>query len=171
VNASDIVDSKSNIYVPAITRVSTGGTPQGAGVFYCASPVVGSSHRVYSSHGDFGSIGLVALKGSAASPFDASASAAISSGTTLAPGLVTPSQAGEFCLAFYSVDSTSPSTFLSVDSGFTILDSYDLVSPGFGFALAYLEQGNASAVNPTLTLSPTIPNQALAFITTFKAAP
>jgi hypothetical protein len=170
VSASDIIDSKGNTYAPAITQLSTGGPPQGAGIFYCTSPVVGGSHKVQSIHGDFGSMGFVAISGSGASPLDATSVATIASGTTLAPGSVTPSQGGEFCLGFYAVDTNSPSTFSSVDSGFTIFESYDLTSPGFGFALAHLEQGAAAAINPTLTLSPTIPNQALAFIATFKGA-
>ena len=169
VNASDIVDSKGNTYTAAITRLSTGGPPQGAGIFYCTSPIVGSGHSVHSTSGNFGSIGFVAVSGSVASPLDATISAAISSGTTLAPGSVAPSQSGEFCLAFYSVDTTSAVTFSSVDSGFTILDTIASVSPGFGFALAYLEQTTATAINPVLTVSPTLPNQALAFIATFKA--
>ena len=168
VSASDIVDSKGNTYTEAIKQLSTGGPPQGAGLFYCTSPVVGSDHNVHSLNGDFGSIGFVALSGSGGSPLDATAVAVTASGTTLAPGSVTPSKSGEFCLAFYSVDTNNPVTFSSVDSGFTILDSYTQVSPGFGFALAYLKQRTAGAVNPVLTLSPTLPNQALSFIATFK---
>jgi hypothetical protein len=154
-NPPTISDNKSNTYTLAVSNTGTVSRSNGA-VYYCHSPAVGAGHVATNtaSNGGVGVIELIVVSGSAAVPLDVTHSASkVGPATTEAPGSVTPTQSGELCIAFYSIDDDIGSTF-SIDSGFTILDHID-VTPGaqFGGVAAYFIQSTAAAINPTLTRS------------------
>jgi hypothetical protein len=164
-------DSKSNTWIQAVTD-SAGGRG-GGWIFYCASPTVGTGHTFSATGGAAGVQQITALSGKIASPLDATNSAIFANNgttTTRPTGSVTPTQSGEFCIALYEIDDPAGSTF-TIDSGFTVLDSFDVV-PGatFGLVVGYLAQGSAAAVNPTLTRSVagTASNSEVAMVATFK---
>lgn len=137
-------DSKSNTWTPLTEK---NGSSYFSRLFYCASPTVGSGHTftVTSSSG-FAFIGVLAISGAAASPFDQESGATSSGTTSLQPGSITPSQAN--CILVTAVTGRSANV-PSIDGGFTL--AQQLASGAEALGLAYLIQTTAAAANPHWT--------------------
>jgi hypothetical protein len=161
--APTLSDSNGNTWTGLTTY--TGLTSSRVRVYYAASPTVGAGHTfTVSGTSSFAAVAVLALSGSAASPFDQENGAA-----AVQPGSVTPSEDNEILLAFIS-DDIAASTSTSVDSGFTFLDSQANSNGNyFGLASAYLIETTATAKNPTFSGGSGSGSQTAA-IATFKAA-
>lgn len=140
-----VSDSKSNTWT-ALTEYKN-GTTSTSRLFYCSNPTVGTGHT-FSTVGGFSNtpaIAVQAWKGtvlSVSADFDTGAAA-------LNPGSGTPSTNNQVIV---TTMDTNVSAAYTVGSGFTISDQINFsggVNPGF--AMAYLIQSAAAAVNPTWT--------------------
>jgi hypothetical protein len=170
-NPPTIGDSAGNVWGAANISAQTTDNCWGY-IFSFHNPVTNAAHQLsWNSGVNNGAMAVLAFSGSASNPLDKTSSAIFGSGTTQeTPGSVTPSQSNELCVAAYTVDAPSGSSF-SIDSGYTIAQSRD-VAPGsaFGIVAAYLIQTSAVATNPQMTRSVALTGSDAALIATFKAA-
>lgn len=147
-----LTDSKSNTWSTCTTRTAS---DQNVRIAYCVPSSVGTGHT-FSFGSGFGyfAISVSAWSGANASPFGAEGAGSSGStfpGYTMTPGSVTPTE--DNCLVIAGVNSSNSAATYTIDSGYTEL----MDSSGSGNARAnksaYLIQGTAAAVNPTLTFS------------------
>lgn len=118
---------------------------------YVVSPNVGASHTfTYTESNSFPTLIPTAWSGvDTADALEAQAAGAQNNGVeSIQPGSITPANDGVLILTFISFENDPGN--ISVDSGFTILESL----PGAGGvavagAVAYLIQSSAASVNPT----------------------
>ena len=68
--------------------------------------------------------------------------------STIQPGSITPSQANSLIMAFLAISGTNTNA-ATIDSSFTVIDSYAGMIDGEDISSAYLIQTSAVAVNPT----------------------
>jgi hypothetical protein len=121
-------------------------------LWFCSPSAVGPFHVFTATEVDAGfpsqpSIAVAAFRSSNASPFDVeNGNYLVSSGTTIQPGSITPSQDRELVVTALASDGaiTSP----SIGSGFTIVENQTQSAAAYGIALAYKIQTTAAAVNP-----------------------
>lgn len=148
-SADAITDSKSNTWTQLTSKSAFGS--QRATLSYAANPSVGTGHT-FSVAGTsiFPTIMAVALSGTATvSPFDVAGAGGGTSGTSVAPGTLTPGANNEIVVAFLEYDVSDTPT---VSGGFTILSTH--IGGTFGAQaaqLAYLIQTTATAANPTFS--------------------
>ena len=146
-------DSKGNTWVPLATQSSPSVRLR---LFYAANPTVGAGHTFAAdSTNSFVGLAVAAFSGvAAASPLDLSsgANSGGASATSLQPGSITPTQAGEVVVLAVGVNEAAAQ--VAVDSGFTITDDVSFAAAFIEAALAYLIQTSAAAVNPTASLPP-----------------
>lgn len=155
-------DSKSNTYV-GMTQKNFSASA--ASMFYVASPTVGSGHTAsYTQSGAYPTIALLAFSGAHATPLDQESTNS-GSGTSLQPGSITPTE--DNCL-IVCILAHEGATSISIDSGFTIVESLPFLGPAEGLAVAYKIQTTAAAVNPTWSWSGS--TNAGSCIASFKAA-
>jgi hypothetical protein len=165
-NAPTMSDSKSNTWTALTIRgTATSAMSQ---IYYSVPTSVGSGHTfTFTDSGTFPSVGIVAVSGATATPFDAeSGTASSSNGTSVQPGSITPAQANEFLFACGTVGNayTGP----GVDSSFTVSDSQAYSSgQGLGGIYTYRIETTLTAVNPTISW--TTANNTSASMAAFKA--
>lgn len=140
--ATGMSDSKGNTWTQL--------TPQAGGSawvtqFYCANPTVGSGHT-FTSPDPLSVIGVVAVSGANASPFDQESGSATGSATSIQPGSLTPGTNGSLICTAVNDGFT---TGLSLDSGFTYLTGLYTRSGNYGGGFGYLIQNPAAPINPT----------------------
>lgn len=138
----DPSDNKSNTYT-ALTGQGGGGG-YGVQLFYLHAPTVGSGHTFSVSASSFQAICVIALSGSAASPFDQESGSAGS----VQPGSITPAEDNEILITCLTTSDAGAQT---IDGGFTTDGTYQAGSTGnnVGLAVAYLIQTTATAKNPS----------------------
>ncbi|MEY5098927.1 MAG: hypothetical protein RJA36_1646 [Pseudomonadota bacterium] len=166
--AVTVSDSKSNTWT-ALTEapVVSDGTVR---LYYCYSPTVGAGHTFTASGtGIYTTIGAIAFSGAASSPFDQqSTNYASTSGTTIQPGSITPTEDGEVIVS--ATEFGSGATSSTIDSSFT--ETFDQAAGSgvnYTTTAAYLIQTTAAAVNPTITGSGATAYRS-SVIASFKAA-
>jgi len=130
--------------------------------WYCHNPTTATSHTFTVSNSAstviYASVAVQAWSGSVAagtSPLDQhTASAAITSGTTLPCVSLTPLQDGSLIVAGYTLNmSASQSGSMTIGSGLTISDSQGFVGgASYGTGLAYYVQPSAQAIAPIWTI-------------------
>ena len=130
--------------------------------WYCHNPTTATSHTFTVSNSAstviYASVAVQAWSGSVAagtSPLDQhTASAAITSGTTLPCVSLTPLQDGSLIVAGYTLNmSASQSGSMTIGSGLTISDSQGFVGgTSYGTGLAYYVQPSAQAIAPIWTI-------------------
>ena len=130
--------------------------------WYCHNPTTATSHTFTVSNSAstviYASVAVQAWSGSVAagtSPLDQhTASAAITSGTTLPCVSLTPLQDGSLIVAGYTLNmSASQSGSMTIGSGLTISDSQGFVAgASYGTGLAYYVQPSAQAIAPIWTI-------------------
>jgi hypothetical protein len=164
-----LTDSKGNTLQTLTLRQSTNGRCR---IYYLQNPIVGSGHTFQFSHPTlniFPSITVSAWSGSAVSPFDQENGAGSgSSGSTISPGSVTPTQDNELVIAALEHDANS-SGAVSINGGFTITNAVSHDGNHEGGAMAYLIQTTAAAANPQWNITNNASDR-VAAIATFKAA-
>lgn len=134
-------DSKTNPYTNT-TRYG-GTSPYHTYQTYCAEAdivAVGSGHTANNALG-YHRIGLLAVAGAAALPFDQESGDDATSATSIQPGSITPSEDG--CLLVSTLEAVSCGT-ITPPAGWTVVGNETNNA-----AIAYLIQGTAAAVNPT----------------------
>jgi len=158
-------DSKSNTWL-ACTDQSVSSSV--AGLRYAESPTVGSSHTAsYTTVNKFPAMALLAFSGAKASSALDQQNRNSGTGTnSRTPGSITPSE--DNCLIVTVLNFEGTIAGLSIDSGFTIVQSSDFLANGEGFAIAYKVQTTAAAVNPTWSWTTNRPSSAV--IASFKSA-
>lgn len=144
-----ISDNKSNKWIPLSTNSSSGARTR---FYYAQSPTVGSGHTFSATGtGTYPAIAVSAWAGASTAPYDTENTSTFS-GSTAAAGSVTPSTSGELVLAAWGDGITNDPTGVSVDSGFTILDTLtNVAGTAFGVSHAYLIESAATTKNPTLS--------------------
>ena len=130
--------------------------------WYCHNPTTAAAHTFTVSNSAstviYASVAVQAWSGSVAagtSPLDQhTASAAITSGTTLPCVSLTPLQDGSLIVAGYTLNmSASQSGSMTIGSGLTISDSQGFVGgTSYGTGLAYYVQPSAQAIAPIWTI-------------------
>src|SRR6516165_617919 len=130
--------------------------------WYCHNPTTATSHTFTVSNSAstviYASVAVQAWSGSVAagtSPLDQhTASAAITSGTTLPCVSLTPLQDGSLIVAGYTLNMpASQSGSMTIGSGLTISDSQGFVGgTSYGTGLAYYVQPSAQAIAPIWTI-------------------
>lgn len=166
-----ISDSKSNSYTGL--TITTSGTNLRTQLHYVANATVGTSHT-FTSTGtlNYSSIACLAFSGGkTTSPFDVQNGLTQTTGSSIQPGSITPSENNELVIAAFANETANVSGELSVNGGFTILGNIGWHSSGQehqGIAISYLIQTTAAAANPTFSWSTGTVNQAV--IASFKAA-
>ena len=167
-NTPVMTDSKSNAWTALTIRGS--GNSAEARIYYTVPTSVGTGHTFTFTNAlnGFVSIGVLALAGASATPYDTDVgTAASSSGTSVQPGSITPAQANEILVACgdLEADYLTP----SVNLGFTLVEQVAFSSGnGAGLLLAYLIQTTATAENPTFSWTNTV--TASAAMAAFEAA-
>lgn len=137
-DSSTLVDSEANVYVPLTPAEST----LNVGLLYCAAPVNDAALLLQWQYlANFTKIAVMAISGSAASPFDVENGASGNS-TTAQAGSVTPTVSSALAIAaLHHADPIS-----SIDSGYTLVENIDNTWWG---GLAYKEV--SAATNPEWT--------------------
>lgn len=144
-------DSKGNTWTPLTQRVVS-GSGAASQLHYVASPTVGSGHTFsHSGTSVYPTVAVTAWSGAAASPFDQETGNSATSGSTIAPGSLTPSQDNCVVITGFQVDAVS---YSSINGGFTASDTvtYSAGNHEAG-GMAYLIQTSAAAANPTWTFT------------------
>lgn len=148
-----IADSKGNSWTGLTPRENS--TNAGIRIYYATnSPTVGSGHTLTLT-GDFATIELLAFSGAhATAPFDVeNGAAADSSGASIQPGSVAPSEDGSVIVVGLTEGNDPGGGGPSINSGFSTPVYTVFSSPSRGGAASYLIQTTAAAVNPTWTVS------------------
>lgn len=156
VGAGVPTDTAGNVYKLAKYQASTDAEVH---VWYCVNPTTSANVTISANAQGYDSYSVSAWSGPSTTVLDVvSAATILGNGSTLTAqaGPITPGQNGELVLAYYGVmdpsDTGSPQ--FRVDQGFTIMGSVDVVPGGlYGGVAAYLSQGVANTVNPTMTRS------------------
>jgi Concanavalin A-like lectin/glucanases superfamily len=164
-----VSDSKGNTWT-LLTAQSIASDPR---IFlaYAVNPVVGTGHTFTytgptSGNLAYCSIAVQAFSGvRLASPFDGQNGAGAASVTSLATGVVTPTQAGDLLVTAFSEGATSTPTV----SGGLSITSYIPTTDGVAVALAWGVQATIAASNPTWS-TPAAVNMVVTQAA-FKAAP
>lgn len=157
-----ITDSYGNTWT-GLTARELGNTK--VRLWYSAAPIVGSGHTLSTSTGDsYSTLWFGAFSGAAASPFDQESGATTGGATSLAPGSVTPSEAGCLCVTGVTSDGST----LTVPTGYTGGVANYSVGVHMGGGGAYLIQGAAAATNPAWAAAASAGMAAA--LATFKAA-
>jgi hypothetical protein len=140
-----VTDSQSNTWTPLTQRAGTGGST--TRLYYCASPTVNANHTfTITGASSFPTIGVVAVSGAAAAPFDReNGLGAGTNGSSIQPGSITPSVPG--CLVITSVCNGGSN--ITINGGYTASTINNLVSNHFGGGIARLIQTAPTATNPT----------------------
>lgn len=142
-----LTDSKSNTWTALTLRSIAGGQVR---MYWCVPSSVGSGHTFTASQaGSFPAVFVEAWSGAHASPYDQESGDA-QTGTTIAPGSITPSVDNALVATGAFVGSYAAGS-LSVDGGFTISNQANSSANAYGGGLAYLVQTSAAAANPTWT--------------------
>lgn len=151
---SFISDSKSNTYT--LSTNSAAGSNQNSWLYYCLNPTVGSGHTfTYSESTALENMCVAAFSGVKASAATDQINHNQGTGTTLAPGSITPSAASSLIVT--SLATALVGSSVSIDTGFTVTDYSPLIaSNAYGAGLAYLVQGAAAAINPTWTVNTSV---------------
>lgn len=144
-----ITDSKSNTW----SQLTLEGTSQTQGAWWgAAGPViVGTGHTfTVSGTGTFPGFCVVTLTGTAtSSAVDQQIGTTATFQNSLSPGSITPTTAGQMVLAGFATNDT---TGISINGGFTILDTNPVSGFGTtGAVTAYLLQTSAAAAAPTFS--------------------
>ena len=166
VSSGTISDSKSNTWVP-LTANGSGGNAV-AQLFYVVNPTVGTGHT-FTSSGSYISASVAAFAGVATtSPFDEQ-TGSTGSGSTLATGNITPSNANSLIVSVMSAQGVAGGTFTGTFSppltqGFyevvSVTNSTTLVldrSPGTGSGASWLLGGGWADTWTNLGQSITVP--------------
>lgn len=142
-----VTDSNGNTWT-GLTAVD-GDFSCRARIFYAFNPTVGAGHTFTNTlTGQLPSISVLALSGSASSPFDQQNGAASGPGNTGQPGSVTPTENDEILIC---ITSHFGSDTRSIDSGFSTSDQITYNGFGTGLAMFYKIQTTAGAENPTVS--------------------
>jgi len=160
-------DSKGNVY-NALTA-SVVGTDDQVRLFYLFNPIVGTGHT-FTQAANYGMLGALAVSGAVTNPFDQQNGATNAATVSLATGSITPSESSELIIGGWLVGGTNSAH--SVGGGFTIGTNNDFNGTNgvrYGGTLAYLIQTTATAANPTLSWTGSVP--AAARIASFKDTP
>lgn len=156
-----ISDSKFNTWTLIGSYQVSGGGNTNVGMYYVASPTVGSGHTFSFAGASFSAFLVEAWSGSTATPLDQTNQAAAAQA-----GSVTPTQDNELLVA--GVVPIDGASVTSIDLSFTISDNVAYAGGNNeAGAMAYLVETTATAKNPTWTVTSGTPG---AFIATFKAA-
>lgn len=160
-------DSLGNTWTP-LTQHSIAAAIE-ARLFYVRPGAnVGSGHTfTLTETGFYGVLGVLALSGSVASPFDVENGATVDPGTSLQTGSVTPTEDNELIVAVMGLDAVGSN--IAIDGGFTLQHSVDYVNAQHqAFGLATLIQTTATAANPTWSWTNSV--RSAVGIASFKAA-
>jgi len=159
-----MVDSNSNTYTQATTQVVGGQIT--VSIWYVVSPTVGSGHTFQcNGASNFCSIYVAAYAGAATSSTVELTGGTTNTGSTIAPGSLTPTCTAELAVTGLATEDTTAPTVSSA----TLSDSNGISSGvSWGGGLADTIQTTAAAFNPTWNLSGSVINAAASV--TFKAA-
>lgn len=164
-NVPTLSDSKSNTW----TALTTQGAAPAIRLYYSYAPTVGAGHTfTVSGSGIYATLEVLAFSGAVSAPFDLQ-SGTSGSGTTVAPGSVTPSQANEVVVYAAAGDPAATSDWTSVSVGTLQAHLAGLVSTYYSTAIGYSIQTTATAINPTFTNASSQTASAAA-LASFKAA-
>lgn len=143
------VTSSTGSTFTLITNLDSGdGGPRKISVWYCNSPVTGSSETFSSTQtSSFATLAVLTFSGGAGGFLD-QMNSHIAIATTVQPGSITPSQ--DNCLVVSGLEFKSGTT-ATIDSGFSTPQKAGSTGTAVGAAAAYITQTTASAVNPTWT--------------------
>jgi hypothetical protein len=151
------------------------GSPSAGGevrVFYSYGPKTSASHVFTDPDSDYNAMAVLAFSGTLTGPnvFDSATGTYETSGATVQPGNLTPTQLGELVVSFACSGDTH-ATSATIDSGFTLVQFLSGNANGSNsedLGAAYEVATSLASVNPTWTFSgDTNINSAMA---TFKAA-
>lgn len=163
-----ISDSKGNTWTQAVRYNPVGGAT--SNIYFVWNPTsVGSGHTfTLTGTSQFASLEVMAWSGSQTSstPLDVTNNNLAFGSTTLQPGSVTPSVAGELVVTHINFGTQGADA--TIDSGFAAAYG-DLGSGGVyvGGQVSYLVQSVAAAVNPQWTVGSS--TNLYATVATFKA--
>ena len=161
-----VTDSKGNTWT-GLTKKTEAGNVDAVRLFYCIAPTVGSGHT-FTNLSAYPTICVAAFSGALAGGYEAESGATGVAVTALAPGNLTPSEAGELIVTALGRPNAGTNT-PSVDGGFTISDNANWTAGvNEAGALAYLFQVGAAAVNPSWSWSGS--SNAAAVMAVFKGA-
>jgi len=160
-----VSDSKSNSWT-GLTAQTSGAI--GTQIFYSIPSSVGASHTFTVATSGTNTISAMAFSGANATQGTPQESgAATGSGTSLAPGSVTPSEDNELVILGVTMGAEEDDTF-AIDSGFTVAEFNSFVSgTNYGSGAGYKVQTTAAAVNPSASWTTAV--LATARMATFKA--
>lgn len=143
-------DSYGNTWT-ALTNY--GGAGGHARIFYCANPIVGSSHywEVTPGSNSFPSASFMAFAGvKYPSPFDTEVGSSASGTSTKQAGSITPAESDELvvfgALHFYPNTSTPP----TIDSSFST-PQYAVATSNYSAVMSYKIKTTNASENPTFT--------------------
>lgn len=149
-----VSDSKFNTWLSCTASSGGGLTGQ---IYYVEGALTGTGHTfTVTNIGAFLGVAIAWFSGGAASSsFDVEAINYNSSGPTFAPGNITPTQAGDLILAGWSYNNAT--TYVSVDSGMTLLDAFPTTGgSNIAAGMVYAIQTSAAAINPTITVGSSV---------------
>lgn len=144
-----VSDSKSNTW----TALTDNGQDR---IYYCENPTVGSGHTFdVNGASTYSTIHVLWASGAAASSsFDVQNANSDTSASfnTLTTGSITPSVNGELLIVMSANDSSGNAT--SITDSFTLMTAQPFTGGvNYGARMAYLIQGSAAAINPTVTFT------------------
>jgi hypothetical protein len=148
-------DNKGNNWITALA-VDDNSTPNHLRIQYVSNPVTGAGHSLSYLGGSssYSGAAVACYSGSKlSSPLDPSINSAIGSGTSIAPGAVTPTMSNELVIS--AMGARNPGAAPTVSGGgMSIIDAMgNHGTYSWAMGMAYAIQTAAAAVNPTWSLS------------------
>jgi hypothetical protein len=142
-----VTDNKGNGTFSELTAYES--NDRGVQIFYKANATVGSGHTFTCSSGAIFAplVKVHAFSGvHLSAPFDVENGAFTASGTSLAPGSITPTGSGRLVISGLCVnDQTGP---ISENASMTESTTVAVVGTNLGGGTGWIIQGGASAINP-----------------------
>lgn len=167
-------DNKGNT-LTALTAQSTGAAQEGRSrIYYAENPTVGTGHTVtwaYAGYGNGTAVAAVFSGYATASVFDVEDGFATNSNvSSIQPTTLTPSQNNSLIVSMTAFTNNMTSGTGTIDLDFIIAQQREFGGSNVvGGLFAYLEQGTAGGVNPTIT-APTSSGPMSTVIASFKSA-
>lgn len=166
-----VADSNSNTWVPLTTYGSTTlPNTTTTTIYYAVSPTVGASDT-YTCSAKFTGCFQASWSGTLTTPlvidFEVGNFTA-SNVLTLSPGAIVASSVGELFFTIFSSDTPVTMTGLTINSGFTVLNTVNTTAAGNAGGSAYLVTSSTALIGPTWTMTG-IPSAAASSMATFHA--
>jgi len=152
----NVSDSATNTWYLAAAKIDGGNFGQSR-LYFCVNCNTSATHTfTVTGTNQYISFEVASFSGMSTAPFDPSALSSGNCGscTTVQFGSITPANNNSLVISAINPTSTSTTTSMSINGGFTVIEQVQHASGlNYGSGIAYLVQTTAAAANPTWTIT------------------